>query len=96
MRYGAWNRGPRIRGLNLPQWQLALLLTAAVALGMAVAIVATGVFLIVLPIAALAVLVLRLFGAGGRQERASGRVIDAQYEVVDRFPGPAHERRPHR
>ena len=92
MRYSIYRNGG---GLGLPKWQLAALLVLAGALGLAIAIVATGVFLIALPIVALVVLGYRLFGGTTRTRRAPN-VIDAEYEVVDharRDPPRAPDRR---
>jgi hypothetical protein len=81
MRYSAWNR--QARAFRLPKWQLALLLVVALALGIAVAIVATGIFLIVLPIAAVVALGYRLFGGPRRRTRAPADAIEGEYEVVE-------------
>lgn len=70
-------------GLGLPKWQLVALLVVAISLGLAVAIVATGVFLIALPIAALAVLGYRLFGGTRRRVHRTPGVIEGEYEVVE-------------
>lgn len=92
MTYAAWNRSGRLRTLRLPGWQIALLLVAALAIGIAVAIVATGVFLIVLPIALAAALAYRLFGARRRGRRPDGGVIEGDYEVIERSPpGEPHD-----
>jgi hypothetical protein len=80
MKYSAWNRHGR--ALGLPKWQLWLLLVLAISLGIAVAVVATGVFLIALPITALVVLGYRLFG-GARRRRSAPHVIEGEYEVVE-------------
>jgi predicted membrane metal-binding protein len=96
MKYAAWNRSGRIRRIGLPSWQLALILIAAFAIGLAVAVVATGVFLIVLPVALLAALAYRLFGPRRRRGGSrvwQGRVIEGEYEVVDGAePAPSHRR----
>jgi hypothetical protein len=92
MRYSRWNR--QGRAFRLPKWQLAVLLVAAIAIGIAVAIVATGVFLIALPVAALVALGYRLFG-GARRRRAGPDVIEGEYEVVEaarRRPGRGADR----
>ena len=93
MKYSAWNRQARV--LRMPKWQLAALLVLATALGIAIAIVATGVFLIALPVVAVVVLGYRLFGRARRRERPSPGVIEGEYEVVEtarpaprRGPGP--------
>lgn len=81
MRYSGWNRQGRV--LRMPKWQLALLLVVAVSIGLAVAIVATGVFLIALPIVAVVVLGYRLFG-GAKRRPAGPHVIEGEYEIVER------------
>ena len=78
MIYSAWNRNGRPFGL--PKWQIAALLVVAASVGIAVAVVATGVFLILLPIVALAAIGYRLFGAPRRRSPSS--VIEGEYEVV--------------
>ncbi len=80
MRYSGWNRQGRV--LRMPKWQLALLLVVSVSIGLAVAIVATGVFLIALPVVALIVLGYRLFG-GTKRRPASSHVIEGEYEIVE-------------
>ncbi len=92
MRYSAWNR--RRRAVHLPSWQVGLLLTAAAALGVAFAVVATGVFLIALPIAVLVVIGYRLFGGRRRPRRQDARVVEGEYEIVDRAPRAPHRDRP--
>jgi hypothetical protein len=86
MRYAAWNRSGRVRVLRLPSWQIAVVLTLALALGLAIAVVATGVFLVGLPVAILAVVAYRLFGGRGwnrRARRENPGVIEGEYEVID-------------
>lgn len=78
----------------MPKWQLAVLLIVAGSLGLAIAIVATGVFLIALPIVALVVLGYRLFG-GTTRRQAGQHVIEGEYEIVEsarRRPGHGAER----
>ena len=77
-----------MRVLRLPSWQIALLLVLAVAIGIAFAIVATGVFLIALPIAAVVVLAYRLFGGRRRPPSDDHRVIEGEYEVLDQRASP--------
>ena len=81
MRYAGSHR--HLRVLRLPTWQIALLLVAAVSLGIALAIVATGVFLIALPVAAVVVLAYRLFGHRRRPPADGARVIEGEYEVIE-------------
>ncbi|HSI40277.1 MAG TPA: hypothetical protein VLA00_06975 [Xanthobacteraceae bacterium] len=82
----------RIRG-----WQIALLLVAATAIGVALAVLAAGVFLVIFPIAALAGLAYRFFGSAPKpaaQRQGGVTIIDAEYRVLpderprDRRPGP--------
>ena len=80
MKYSAYRSG---RALGLPKWQLVVLLVVALSIGLAVAIVATGVFLIALPAVALVVLGYRLFGGARRRPRPTSGVIEGEYEVVD-------------
>jgi hypothetical protein len=76
-----WGRGGRFRAMRLPSWQLALVLVVALALGIAIAVVATGVLLVALPVAAVIVLGYRLFG-GRRRNGRRGAVIEGDYEVI--------------
>lgn len=84
MAYRAWSSsaGPRI--FRVPTWQLVLILIAALAVGVAVAIVATGVFLVVFPIALIAGLAYRLFGK--RRRTQGNSIIEGEYEVIDAAP----------
>ncbi|HEY7610352.1 MAG TPA: hypothetical protein VIF14_14045 [Alphaproteobacteria bacterium] len=93
MIYSAWNRHGRRP--DLPSWQIALILVLALSLGIAFAIVATGIFLISLPVAALAVLAYRLFGTGRGRRRGDNRVIEGEYEILD-GAHPARSRGPDR
>lgn len=84
MAYRAWstNGGPRI--LRVPKWQLALILVVALAVGIAIAVVATGIFIVLFPIALIAGFAYRLFG---KRRRARGNaIIEGEYEVVDAAP----------
>ena len=80
MKYSSWSF--QSRALGLPKWQLVLLVIVAAALGVAIAIVATGIFLIALPVAALAILAYRLLGHGHRRPPPP-QVIEGEYEVVE-------------
>jgi len=57
-----WNRRGGIRMLRLPTWQIALIIVLALSIGVAIALVATGILLIALPVAFIAALAYRLFG----------------------------------
>ncbi len=80
MHYTVWNRNGRM--LGLPKWQFVALLVVAVSIGIAIAVVATGVFLIALPIMVLVALGYRLFG-NMRPRRFAPDVIEGEYEVVE-------------
>jgi len=80
MKYSAWNR--RVGAYRLPPWRIVLLLIVAISLGIAVAIVATGVFLLALPVVALVVLGYRLFGKSRRRQSGT-QVIEGEYEIVE-------------
>ena len=79
-----WNRRAHVRVMRLPKWQIVLLLVVFGSIAVAVALVAAGVFLLALPVVALAVLGYRLFGKRGRERQSS--VIDGEYEVIDAAP----------
>lgn len=81
MNHYAWNRSGHMRVFRLPAWQIALILVVAVSIAIAAAIVAAGVFLIALPIIAVAVLAYRLFGK--RRARHDKSIIEGEYEVID-------------
>jgi len=93
--YGAF----RARVIKLPAWQLAVIGAAAAALVIALAVVATGVFLLVFPI----MIVLDWFyrwrtgktrpGAAGPARPAGGTVITTEYEVLPPERSPADEPR---
>lgn len=78
----------RARTIKLPAWQIAVIGAAAAALVITLAVVATGVFLLVFP----AILAIDWFyRRRARKEMAARRpapVIDAEYEVL-----PPEERR---
>ena len=81
--YGAW----RQITIRLPWWRIALIVALAAAIGIAIAIVATGVFLIALPVVVVTAVAYRLFGGKWRRRAADrtapGQAIDAEYEVID-------------
>jgi amino acid transporter len=87
----------RMRAVRIPVWQIILISAAALALLAALAVVATGVFLVVFPIAVVGGWIYRLTakkrvrpaGPAGPTSRPRVTVIDGEYEVV-----PADGRRP--
>jgi len=79
-----WNRRGGIRMLRLPTWQIALIIVLALSIGVAIALVATGILLIALPVAFIAALAYRLFGK--RRTGRDGSVIEGEYEVIDAEP----------
>jgi hypothetical protein len=92
MAYRAWGSNAGSRILRVPTWKLVLILIAALAVGIAVAIVATGIFLVALPIAIVAGLAYRLFG---KRRRAPGHsIIEGEYEVIDAAPAGSRPGKP--
>lgn len=93
MAYRAWssNGGPRI--LRVPSWQIALILVVALAVGLAIAVVATGIFLIALPVAIVAGLAYRLFGKRRGASRRGDAIVEGEYEVVSSRPAAHPYRR---
>lgn len=89
-----WNRRGGVRMLRLPTWQIALIVVLALSIGVAVALVATGILLIALPIAFFAALAYRLFGK--RRAGRDGSVIEGEYEVIDAGPAKQAYRHPRR
>jgi hypothetical protein len=99
MRRNAWFEGRRFRFARPVSWQLWLLLAVAAALGVAVTIVAAGVFLVAIPIVALAFLGYRAWAAlAGRRatprRRGAAVVIEGDYEVVRESPETPPRREP--
>jgi hypothetical protein len=79
-------RASRLRIWRLSRWQTGLLAAVVIALGLAVAGVATILVVIITPIFLAIALALKYFGSTP-QKRAGeysmrGKVIDADYEVV--------------
>ena len=89
-----WNRRGGMRVLRLPGWQMALILALALSVGIAIALVATGILLIALPVAFVAALAYRLLGK--RRGPAQDGVIEGEYEVIDAGTAKQAYRRPHR
>ncbi len=80
-------RTARVKLVKLPMWQVVLAGAVIIAIGIALAVVAAGLFLIVFPALLVAVGAWRLFG-GRRRQAASSRpgdptVIETEYEVID-------------
>lgn len=64
-------------------WQIAIAITAALAIGVALAVVAASVFLVVAPIVLIAGLAYKLFGGPkGPRTQPGVKVIDAEYRVL--------------
>lgn len=85
----------RIRFMRVPFWQIILGAGLGLALLAAFFLLAIGIFLLLLPILAIAAGVFYLFGRRRtpvpRDRAAHERVIDAEYRVVD--PERLDERR---
>lgn len=80
----------RMRVVRVPAWQIILFSALALAILVALAVVATGVFLIVFPIAVVAGWIYRLTSKSRRgtmsrpapQKPSASTVIDGEYRVV--------------
>jgi hypothetical protein len=81
--------------LGIAPWKLALAAVATVALGLAVLVIATGVFLVVVPVIAVAALATRLFAARPPQPRehpaGQGPLIEGEYRVLSSRPVPRRD-----
>ena len=80
--------GPRIsdihvRVMRIKPWQIWLGGGLALALGIGLALLATGLLLIALPVALIAGLVWRLTGRGPAVRPPPPGVIDADYRVIE-------------
>jgi hypothetical protein len=93
--------GMRLRGFGIARWKLWLVGAALVALAIAVITVATGIFLVAVPVLLLVGLAARLFAGGTlprppmRRPRPDGRgpLIEGDYTVVSSRPMPGSSRR---
>ncbi len=83
-----------IRAIRVPRWALVLTLAIVVALGLTLAVVAAGLFLIVFPVAFVLAGIAALLGSfrSRRVMRRDVRVIDADY-VVHHEPFGRQDRR---
>ncbi|MCJ8142660.1 hypothetical protein MKI84_06995 [Ancylobacter sp. A5.8] len=76
--------GMRFTVRRVSFWQVAIVVAVALAVGTALAVVAASVFLILLPVVAIAGLAYKLFGGRKATTRApsGATVIDAEYRVL--------------
>jgi hypothetical protein len=87
----------RIRFIRVPRWQIMLGAGLAFAMMIALFVLAFGIFLLLLPVLAIAGAIFYLFGARrppvGRDGATNDRIIDGEYRVVeqDRLDHP-HDR----
>ncbi|GGE30671.1 hypothetical protein GCM10007276_04870 [Agaricicola taiwanensis] len=78
-----------LRFTKVPTWQIVLIVAAVLAIGIALAVVATGIFLIAFPIMLLAGAAYRLFGtrtnppAASRGPARRDDVIETEYRVIE-------------
>jgi len=73
----------RLKSAKMPAWQIAVIGTIAAAIVITLAVVATGVFLLVFPAILLLDFIYRRTRRGRvRPARRSDTVIDAEYEVL--------------
>ncbi len=73
---------PRFRMFRVPSWQIWLGGALAIALGVAIAILTAGLFIILAPIALLAWLIYRIRYGTSFAQRPTEDVIEVEYTVV--------------
>ena len=76
---------PGIKLIRMPRWAAALVLIAAVSLGLLLIVLAAGLALIIIPAVIIAGMILR-WRLHRRMAQAprQGDVIDVEYRIVDR------------
>jgi hypothetical protein len=72
-----------VRFFQIPRWKIALGAILFAALLIALFILAAGVFLLVLPIAAIAGAMAYLFGGRKKPSGPSDGIIEAEYREID-------------
>jgi hypothetical protein len=89
----------RIRFVRIPRWQIMLGAGLAFALMIAFFVLAFGIFLLLLPVLAIAGAIFYLFGGRrspvGRDGAANDRIIDGEYRVVEQDRIDHHRDRSH-
>lgn len=81
--------GFTVRIKRIPAWQIVLITAGVLALGVALAVVATGIFLIAFPVMLVAGAAYRFFGtrqksaAAAPRRSAPGDVIETDYRVIE-------------
>jgi hypothetical protein len=87
----------QVRFIRIPRWQILLGAGLVFVLIAAFFVFALGVFLLLLPVLAVAAAVFYLFGGRGRPVRggdaANDRIIDGDYRVIEQ-DRPGHRRDP--
>jgi uncharacterized protein (DUF58 family) len=76
---------PGIKLIRMPRWAVALVLMAAVSLGLLLIVLAAGLALIIIPVAIVAGMILR-WRLRRRMAQAprAGEIVDVEYRIVDR------------
>jgi hypothetical protein len=89
----------RIRFVRIRRWQIVLGAGLILALIAAFFVLALGVFLLLLPVLAVAAAVFYLFGGRrppvGSESAANDRIIDGDYRVIEQDRLDHHRDRPH-
>jgi hypothetical protein len=86
----------RLRLVQVPGWQLALIVAVVLAIGVTLAVVAVGVFLVVFPAILIGGAVYQLFRkmrARSAADRRAPPVIEAEYRVIDDGSRPDRDNR---
>lgn len=77
----------RVRFIRIPRWQIMLGAGLIFASIVAFFVLALGIFLLLLPVLAIAAAIFYLFGGRrppvGRESAANDRIIDGDYRVVE-------------
>jgi hypothetical protein len=77
----------RVRFVRIPRWQIMLGAGLIFTLIVAFFVLALGIFLLLLPVLAIAAAIFYLFGGRrqpvGRESAANDRIIDGDYRVVE-------------
>ncbi|PVE20803.1 hypothetical protein DC522_30220 [Microvirga sp. KLBC 81] len=76
---------PGIRLIRMPRWAAALVLIAAVSLGLLLIVLAAGLALILIPAAIITGMILRWrLRRRMAQARRAGEIIDVEYRIIER------------
>jgi hypothetical protein len=78
----------RVRLVRIPLWAAALIAGLILAIGTVLALVAVGVFLLIIPVILIAGVLYHLFGRGPRRAagdhpRPDGAIIEGDFRVIE-------------